>query len=70
MLQSASFQMSRIDSHQAACPSESGVAIGATMLPETFGNPTGGFKQGATYDGVLELHLNADLKKLGLWKGL
>ena len=49
---------------------ESGVAIGGYYAAETFGNPTGGFKQGATYDGVLELHLNADLNKLGLWKGL
>ena len=37
---------------------------------QTFGNPSGGFKQGATYDGVLELHLDGDLKKWGLWKGL
>ena len=49
---------------------ESGVAIGGYYAAETFGNPPGGFKQGATYDGVLELHLNADLKTLGLWKGL
>jgi porin len=49
---------------------ENGLAIGGYYAAETFGNPTGGFKQGATYDGVLELHLNADLNKLGLWKGL
>ncbi len=49
---------------------ENGVALGGYCAAETFANPTGGFKQGATYDGVLELHLNADLKKLGLWKGL
>ena len=49
---------------------EHGVAIGGYYAAETFGNPTGGFKQGATYDGVLELHLNADMRKLGLWKGL
>ena len=49
---------------------ENGLAIGGYYAAETFGNPTGGFKQGATYDGVLELHLNADMRKLGLWKGL
>jgi porin len=49
---------------------ENGLAIGGYYAAETFGNPTGGFKQGATYDGVLELHLNADMQKLGLWKGL
>jgi porin len=49
---------------------ENGLAIGGYYAAETFGNPTGGFKQGAAYDGVLELHLNADMRKLGLWKGL
>ncbi len=47
---------------------ESGIGIGGFYAAETFGNPSGGFKQGATYDGVLELHLDADLKKM--WKGL
>ena len=42
---------------------ENGIAIGGYYAAETFG--TGGFKQGATYDGMLELHLNADLNKLG-----
>jgi hypothetical protein len=31
---------------------------------ETFGNPSGGTKQGATYDGVLEFHLNGDMQKM------
>src|SRR6476469_8407881 len=48
----------------------SGIGIGGFYAAETFGNPSGGFKQGATYDGVLELHLDGDLKKWGLWKGL
>jgi porin len=47
-----------------------GVGFGGFYAAEGFGNPTGGFKQGATYDGVLELHLNADLHKWGFWKGL
>jgi carbohydrate-selective porin OprB len=46
----------------------SGIGIGGFYAAETFGNPSGGFKQGATYDGVLELHLDGDLKKWGLWK--
>ena len=49
---------------------ESGIGIGGFYAAKTFGNPSGGFKQGATYDGVLELHLDGDLKKWGLWKGL
>ena len=49
---------------------ESGIGIGGFYAAETFGNPTGGVKQGATYDGVLELHLDGDLKKWGFWKGL
>jgi porin len=49
---------------------ESGIGIGGFYAAETFGNPTGGIKQGATYDGVLELHLDGDMQKLGFWKGL
>ena len=49
---------------------ESGIAIGGFYVAETFGNPSGGVQQGATYDGVLELHLNGDMQKMGLWKGL
>ena len=49
---------------------ESGIGIGGFYAAETFGNPSGGIKQGATYDGVLELHLDGDMKKMGLWKGL
>src|SRR5262249_19104576 len=40
-----------------------------SYVGEAFTN-TGGIKQGGTYDGVLTLNLNADLKKMGLWKGL
>ena len=49
---------------------ESGIAIGGFYAAETFGNPSGGVKQGETYDGVLELHLDGDMQKLGFWKGL
>jgi porin len=49
---------------------ESGIGFGGYYNAETFGNPSGGIKQGVTYDGVLELHVNGDMKKLGFWKGL
>jgi porin len=49
---------------------QSGIGFGGFYAAETFGNPSGGIKQGETYDGVLELHLDGDLKKMGLWKGL
>jgi porin len=47
-----------------------GIGIGGLYVSEGFGNPSGGIQQGATYDGVLELHLNGDMQKMGLWKGL
>jgi len=46
-----------------------GIALGGSYLAESFGN-RGGINQGVTYDGLLTLYLNADMKKLGLWKGL
>jgi porin len=49
---------------------ENGIGFGGFYNAETFGNPSGGIKQGVTYDGVLELHLNGDMQKMGLWKGL
>ena len=47
----------------------SGIAIGGNYFGEAFVN-SGGFNQGGKYDGVLELTMNADLHKLGFWKGL
>jgi hypothetical protein len=49
---------------------ESDIGIGGSYAAETFGNPSDGIKQGATYDGVLKLHLDGDIKKKGLRKGL
>ena len=43
--------------------------VSGTYYGESFGN-WGGFKQGVTYDGVLDMNLDADMQKLGLWKGL
>jgi porin len=48
---------------------KSGIGLSGTYYGESFGN-WGGFKQGVTYDGLLDLHLDADMRKLGLWKGL
>jgi porin len=46
-----------------------GFTVGGFYLGETFAN-TGGFRHGATYDGVLWTYLNGDLYKAGFWKGL
>ena len=46
-----------------------GIGIGGYYYGETFYN-WGGFDQGGEYDGVLELYINADMKKLGFWRGL
>jgi porin len=48
---------------------KNGIMVGGTYYGEPFGN-WGGFDQGVEYQGVLELYLNADMKKLGFWKGL
>jgi porin len=46
-----------------------GIQVGGVYYGETFAN-TGGFNQGSTYFGVLDVYLDADMHKLGLWKGL
>jgi hypothetical protein len=45
------------------------IAIGGFYAAKTFGNPTGGIRQGAVFDGVLELRVDVDPRKTGLWKG-
>jgi porin len=46
---------------------------GLTLRPiysaETFGNPIGGAHQGVIYDGLLDLELDLDLKKMAGWDG-
>ena len=46
---------------------------GFTFTPvytaETFGNPIGGVKQGAIYEGLLDLELTLDFKKMADWDG-
>jgi porin len=46
-----------------------GVGVGGYYYAEPFYN-WGGFDEGGEYQGVLELYVNADMNRLGLWKGL
>jgi porin len=46
---------------------EAGISIGLTQTMDAYGNPVGGIKKGAAYDGLFNLELEFDLsKKLGL----
>ncbi len=44
-------------------------ASAAVYYGEAFAN-SGGYKQGGKYDGVLDSTIDADMHKLGFWKGL
>jgi porin len=46
-----------------------GIGVSATYYGEAFAN-SGGIKQGGKYDGLLDVAIDADLHKLGFWKGL
>ena len=46
---------------------DEGVTLGADSIDEAFGNPAGGVKQGAIYEGRLELVTTLDLGKLVDW---
>ena len=46
-----------------------GIAVSGTYYGEAFVN-SGGFNQGGKYDGVLDVAIDADMRKLGFWKGL
>jgi porin len=48
----------------------SGVGFGATYIGEVLGNPSGGVKQSAHYDGLLDVYMDANMGKLIGWKGL
>jgi porin len=47
-----------------------GVIFAVNYIGEVLGNPSGGFRQGAFYDGRLELAVQADLEKGIGWPGL
>lgn len=46
-----------------------GVTFSATYIAETFGNPTGGMRQGAIFTGRLDFGMDADLEKIMGWTG-
>jgi porin len=48
---------------------KSGIQINGYYSGEAFHN-WGGLRDGGAYLGVLDLHFNADMHRLGLWKGL
>jgi porin len=52
-----------------AALARAGIGVGGGYYAEPFYN-WGGFDEGGEYQGVLELYVNADMHKLGLWKGL
>lgn len=52
-----------------AALARAGIGIGGAYYAEPFYN-WGGFDEGGEYQGVLELYVNADMEKLGFWKGL
>ncbi|WP_374544877.1 carbohydrate porin [Rhodoblastus sp.] len=48
---------------------DKGIGVAVNYIGDVFGNPSGGQKQGAAYDGRLELVLDADMEKLAGIKG-
>lgn len=50
--------------------SDKGLDITIGYTAEVFGNVSGGFRQGAAFNGLLELGLDVDLEKLAGIKGL
>ena len=48
---------------------EMGIDVGGAYIAEPFYN-WGGTDEGGEYQGVLELYVNADMGRLGLWDGL
>jgi porin len=47
-----------------------GIKFAATYIGETLGNVSGGLKQGAVYEGRLNLAVDVDLQKLAGWREL
>jgi len=48
---------------------DEGFKLNPIYTAETFGNPVGGSKAGVVYDGLLDLELDLDLKKMADWDG-
>lgn len=49
---------------------DKGIVFGLIYTGEVFGNPAGGYRQGAVYDGLLTTGLDIDFAKLAGWKGV
>ena len=47
-----------------------GIALNLLYTGEVFGNPVGGYRQGAVEDGLLAAGVDVDFDKLAGWKGL
>ena len=41
-----------------------GIMVSATYIGEVLGNPSGGVKQSTHYDGLLDVHLDANMEKM------
>ncbi|PPQ37284.1 porin, OprB family [Rhodoblastus acidophilus] len=48
---------------------DQGVVLQLNYIGEALGNPSGGVRRGAVYDGRVELAIDADMEKLAHWKG-
>jgi porin len=47
-----------------------GIRVSPIYIAEVLGNPSGGVKQGTHYDGLLDVHIDANMEKMIGWKGL
>jgi porin len=48
---------------------QAGLTIGVAETSEVLGNPTGGLRQGARYEGLTDLNLRIDLRRSFHWRG-
>jgi len=48
---------------------DQGVVLQLNEIGEVLGNPSGGQRQGAVYDGRMELVIDADMQKIANWQG-
>jgi porin len=46
------------------------IMVSGTYIGEVLGNPSGGVKQSTLYDGLLDVHLDANMETMIGWKGL
>lgn len=53
-----------------AALAQRGITYGINYVGEVFGNPSGGFRRGSIYEGLLEVAVDANFETLVGWKGL